>query len=127
MSGPLVTELQVHSIDLHVAHPNKVRAYAKALGRLAKTDRLYGEHLEPVSQAPQTEETLELRVLVRRRQQLVRMRTEEKNRLEHEQSESVLRHIAWLDAELRDIEQAYRRHLGEEEQLARQATLYQSV
>jgi len=131
---PLVTELQVHSIDVHVAHPNKVRAYAKALGRLAKTDRLdadvlrlYGEHLEPVSQAPQTEETLELRVLVRRRQQLVRMRTEEKNRLEHEQSESVLRHIAWLDAELRDIEQAYRRHLGEAEQLARQATLYQSV
>lgn len=130
----LVNALQAVSIPVHVAHPNKVRAYAKALGQLAKTDRLdaevlrrYGEHLDlPVCEA-QEPETLEIRALCRRRQQLVGIRSEEKNRLEHSSSESVSRHIAWLDEEIKVVEQSCREHLAKTERLARQASLYQSV
>lgn len=130
----LVSALQTVLIPVHVAHPNKVRAYAKAVGQLAKTDRLdaevlrrYGEHLDlPVWEA-QEPETLEIRALCRRRQQLVGIRSEEKNRLEHSSSESVLRHIAWLDEEIKVVEQACREHLAQTQRLARQASLYQSV
>jgi len=134
----LVSALQAASLPVHVAHPNKVRAYAKALGQLAKTDRLdaevlraYGEHLELAAQPQQDAQTLQLRELLRRRQQLVGMRSEEKNRLEHRtdsfESESLLRHIAWLEAEIKSVEQAYREHLAQSQRLAHQATLYQSV
>lgn len=134
----LVNALQAVSIPVHVAHPNKVRAYAKALGQLAKTDRLdaevlrtYGEHLELPAQAQQDAQTLQLRELLRRRQQLVGIRSEEKNRLEHRtdslKSESISRHITWLDEEIKVVEQAYREHLAQTERLARQASLYQSV
>lgn len=130
----LVEELNDVSMPVHVAHPNKVRAYAQALGRLAKTDRLdaevlrqYGAHLELSDRHEQDKETLELRALLRRRQQLVGIRSEEKNRLEHQASESVRRHIAWLDAEVRAVEHAYRQHLARTVRLSRQVKLYQSV
>lgn len=131
---PLVDGLHCQSMPVHVAHPNKVRAYAKALGRLAKTDRLdagvlrlYGEHLDLSCSPEQGQEVIELRALLRRRQQLVRMRSEEKNRLEHQSDGSVQRHIAWLDTEIRQVDQAYRQHLERTERLARQVKLYQSV
>lgn len=134
----LVTALHEQGIPVHVAHPNKVRAYAQALGCLAKTDRLdaevlreYGEHFPLPIRIAQDEVSVQLRQLVRRRQQLVRMRSEEKNRLEHSQEsiqrESVKRHIDWLDAEVREIENAYRRHIDEAAGLAKRLQLYQSV
>lgn len=131
---PLVAALQGNALAVHVAHPNKVRAYAKALGLLAKTDRLdaevlrhYGEQLEPVARPQQDPESEELRALLRRRQQLVATRSKEKNRLEHQSSESILRHVAWLDAEVQGIERHYRACLARTERLASEAKLYQSV
>jgi transposase len=52
----LVTDCLINqNIVVHVAHPNKVRAYAKARGRLAKTDKLdaiilegYGKFIDPI-------------------------------------------------------------------------------
>lgn len=48
----LIEALEGIGVNVHVAHPNKVRAYARALGYLAKTDRLdaqvlrsYGEQV----------------------------------------------------------------------------------
>lgn len=131
---PVVNELRGRSVVVQVAHPNKVRAYAKALGHLAKTDRLdaevlrlYGEHVDLPPRQEQDQETLELRALLRRRQQLVGMRSEEKNRLEHQPGESVQRHIAWLDTEIRRVDVAYRQHLAKTERLLRQVKLYQSA
>jgi transposase len=129
----LVLELQ-DQIPVHVAHPNKVRAYAQAVGRLAKTDRLdaevirrYGEHLELPVWEGLDPQMLELRALWRRRQQLVGMRSEEKNRLEHGSTESVLRHIAWLDEEIRQLELASCHLLAKVARLSHQAELYRSV
>jgi len=39
---PLVDALKVSNIPLHVAHANKVRNFAKATGKFAKTDKLDG-------------------------------------------------------------------------------------
>ena len=134
----LVKALHERGTPVHVAHPNKVRAYAQALGYLAKTDRLdaevlreYGEHFQLPVHIEQDEVSVQLRLLVRRRQQLVRMRSDEKNRLEHGQEsiqrESIKRHIDWLDTEIEEIESAYRRHIDEAEDLSKRSQLYQSV
>jgi transposase len=90
-----------------VVNPRQVRDFAKAKGRLAKTDRIdaeviaeFGVAIDPhVSRLPD-EDTKSLQGLLARRSQLVGMRTQELNRLA--QASSALRpqikdHIAWLN------------------------------
>jgi transposase len=50
----IVKQLSEAEILVHIAHPNKVKAYAKAKGRLAKTDKIdakvlrdYGFFIKP--------------------------------------------------------------------------------
>ena len=77
-------------------HPNRVRAYAQACGLLAKTDRLDAQVLARYGAAFAGSERLqserlqsedeparrELQDLLRRREQLVRQRVQEQNRLD---------------------------------------------
>jgi transposase len=94
-----------------VVNPRQVRDFAKAKGRLAKTDRIdaeviaeFGVAIDPqVSQLPD-EDTKSLQGLLARRSQLVGMRTQELNRLA--QASAALRpqikdHIAWLNEAIR--------------------------
>ena len=85
----LVCRLRTSEVGLHVAHPNKVRAFAKACGQEAKTDGLdaqvqsrYGELFDVLVTSVQAEESLVLRDLLTRRQQLMGQRVQELNRLE---------------------------------------------
>lgn len=94
-----------------VVNPRQVRDFAKAKGRLAKTDRIdaqviaeFGVAIDPqVSQLPD-EDTKSLQGLLARRSQLVGMRTQELNRLA--QASSALQaqikdHVAWLNEAIR--------------------------
>jgi transposase len=94
-----------------VVNPRQVRDFAKAKGRLAKTDRIdaeviaeFGVAIDPqISQLPD-EDTKLLQGLLARRSQLVGMRTQELNRLA--QATAALRpqikdHIAWLEEAIR--------------------------
>lgn len=74
---------------VHIAHPNKVRAYAKARGRLAKTDKLdakilegYGKFIEPeiIFELP-SEQQRELNALSSRLAQLKETHHQESCRL----------------------------------------------
>jgi len=73
-----------------LVNPRWVRSFAKGFGQLAKTDRidarvlaLYAERAElKVRQLPD-EQTLELRALCARREDLLDMIVAEENRLEH--------------------------------------------
>jgi transposase len=95
---------------LAVVNPRQVRDFARASGRLAKTDRIdarvlaaFGKAVEPQITRLPDEEAQALQGLLLRRQQLVAMRAQERQRLEHAQGlmrKQIKKHIDWLDHEI---------------------------
>ncbi len=107
---PLVAELLSAQLPVVVVNPRQVRDFAKALGKLAKTDTLdarvlaqFGEATKPQLRPLADAQTQELQALVARRRQLVGMLTAEKNRL-HTATPRVKsqlqEHIRWLEQHL---------------------------
>lgn len=109
----LVANLAVAKLPTAVVNPRQVRDFAKATGRLAKTDAIdadvlahFGQALRPEPKLLLDEQTLALEALIARRRQVVEMITAETNRLA--QSHKSLRagiksHISFLQRELKDI------------------------
>ena len=109
----VVAALVVGKVPVAVVNPRQVRDFAKALGKLAKTDALdavvlarFAEVVRPEPRAPVDEATLALEALLTRRRQIVEMITAEGNRLK--QSATTVRsnikaHINWLRRQLADI------------------------
>ena len=103
---PLVAALAAAALPVVVVNPRQVRDFARATGRLAKTDALDAQVLAHFAEAVRPElrplpdaETQALRDLVARRRQLVAMLVSEGNRLRA--AGPALRpgieaHIAWL-------------------------------
>lgn len=85
----VAAELGANKLPVAVVNPRQVRDFAKATGRLAKTDAIdaaalahFAESIRPEPRPMPDELTLELQALVIRRRQLIDMRTAESNRLE---------------------------------------------
>jgi len=83
----LVCDLMAAGHAVSVVNPRQVRDYAKALGLLAKTDRIdafvlarFAQHVQPRPVAQTQEKQAQLDELVARRRQLVEHRTAEANR-----------------------------------------------
>jgi len=112
---PLVAALAIECIPLVVVNPRQVRDFAKATGRLAKTDRLdaqvlahFGEATQPQSRPLPDAQSQALQALLARRGQLVGMLTAEKNRLGAALAPVRPRlqaHISWLQEELASLDQ----------------------
>lgn len=110
----LVLELTKRRIPTVVASPRRVRAFARASGRLAKTDKLdakllahFAAMVRPEPRPLPTEVEEQLTALLTRRRQLVDMVTIEKNRLVTVRSSmrtDVKEHIAWLQARLAKLD-----------------------
>src|SRR3954468_19969044 len=107
---PLVAAPQVAEIPVAAINPRQARDFAKASGRLAKTDRIdaealahFAEAIRPEARPLPSAETQALDALLSRRQQLLAMRLMESNRLGSCSDPTVRagleRHIAWLEAE----------------------------
>ena len=86
----LVAALHAGGLPVVLVNPRWGRAFAKALGQLAKTDRidarilaLYAERAQPKLRELPDEQTRELRALCARRDDLLDMIGAEQNRLEH--------------------------------------------
>ncbi len=102
----LASVLAAAGLSVAVVNPRQVRDYARACGRLAKTDRIdalilaaFARAIRPQVRAPKDDETLELGALLARRRQLLDMRVQERLRLERAspvQRDSIKEHIAWL-------------------------------
>ena len=116
----LVAELATAGLPVVVVNPRQVRAYARALGRLAKTDRIDARVLcaftcavQPPLRPLQDEHAALLSALLTRRQQLLAMRTAEKNRLILGSKGAVRKnlraHIKWLDRHLHDTDREIQR------------------
>lgn len=85
----LTVALAAARVPMAVVNPRQVRDFAKALGILAKTDRIdaqaiarFGAATQPQAQSLPDDETLELEALMTRRRQLIGMIASEKNRLQ---------------------------------------------
>jgi transposase len=83
----LVCDLAAAGYAISVVNPRQVRDYAKALGLLAKTDRIdafviarFAQHVQPRPVAQTHEKQAQLDELTTRRRQLVEHRTAELNR-----------------------------------------------
>jgi len=110
----LVAELSLVRLAVAVVNPRQTRDFAKASGRLAKTDQLDADNLAHFAQAIQPEprqlpdeHTQELAAVVTRRRQIVTMLTAERNRLRTAPqviAERIAQHIQWLESELADLD-----------------------
>jgi transposase len=109
LERPVAYALVAATLPVAVINPRQGRDFAKATGRLAKTDRLdaeglahFAEAIRPTPRELPDAETHAAQALLTRRQQLVAMRTAERNRLGSAVREraSLERHLAWLAAEI---------------------------
>lgn len=111
---PLVGELLAAQLPVAVVNPRQVRDFAKALGKLAKTDTLdarvlaqFGEAAKPQLRPLPDAQAQELQALVARRRQLVGMLTAEKNRLRTATprvQNQLKEHIQWLERQLEEMD-----------------------
>jgi transposase len=110
----LAAALAAAGLPVAVVNPRRVRAFARAMGRLAKTDRLdaeaiarFAEAVRPPARPLPDEATRHLGALVARRRQLLEMLVAERNR--RQAADSALReridaHLRWLEEALAEIE-----------------------
>lgn len=112
---PLVRGLQRAAIPVAVINPRHARDFAKAAGRLAKTDVIdaevlahFAEALRPQPRMLSDEATQALDALVTRRAQLIDMRTMEQNRLgncpDPQVRANIQAHLDWLRQHLDDTD-----------------------
>jgi transposase len=118
---PVAAAIAASGIAICVVNPRQARDFARATGKLAKTDRLdakalarFAEAVRPEPRALPEEEAEEFSAILARRRQIIQMMTAEKNRLGAAISEAVARrieaHLRWLEKELsrtdRDLDRA---------------------
>ena len=119
---PLVAALAAEAVPVVVVNPRQVRDFARATGKLAKTDALDAAvlaHFAAVVRPPvrplRDAETQVLGSLVARRHQVMTMLVSEKNRLSSAAAAAVRprieAHITWLEQELDDLDEGLRQTL----------------
>lgn len=115
LEKPLAVELTAAGLHVSIVNPRQVRDFAKAIGRLAKTDRidsdviaLFGEKIQPEARPLKDELQRALSAKLSRRKQLVEMRTAEKNRLcgmvDQNVKQDLQEHITWLDKRITETD-----------------------
>ena len=119
---PLVAALAAAELPVVVVNPRQVRDFARATGKLAKTDALdaqvlahFAKAVRPPVRPLRTADSQELNSMTTRRNQIMTMVVAEENRLVRATGSVRLRvraHIGWLEQELKDLDDALRRMLG---------------
>jgi transposase len=105
--------MMTQGLPVAVVNPTRVRHFAKAHGRLAKSDPIdahvlahFAQAVRPQVRCLQSEQEMHLVHLVRRRRDVVAMLTAEKNRLgttAPRLKERVKKHIQWLQQEEQEL------------------------
>ena len=119
----LVSALAVASLPVVVINPRQARDFARATGKLAKTDSLdakvlahFAEAIRPPARPLRDADTQAINSLVARRHQVVSMLVSENNRLgscADAVRPRVQAHIAWLEREVKDLDEGLRQALRE--------------
>jgi len=106
----VASALSVAGLPVAVVNPRHVRDFAKALGRLEKTDAIdagvlceFATRIEPVPRPLADDLQADLQALVTRRRQLVEMLIAERNRVPLARGavrKNLMAHIAWLQKQI---------------------------
>ena len=117
----LVAALAAESVPVVVVNPRQVRDFARATGKLAKTDALdaavlahFAEAVRPPVRPLRDAETQLLNSMAARRHQVMTMLVSEKNRLGTAivaVRPRIEAHIAWLERELDELDEGLRQTL----------------
>ncbi len=105
------TAIAAMGLPVAIINPRQARDFAKAIGRLAKTDKIdafvlarFARAVEPKANAIPDEQAAHLQEILARRRQLIEMLTSEKNRLKMAQSKALAKriqaHMEWLKKEV---------------------------
>jgi transposase len=129
--------LSKEGFSVSVTNPRQIRDFAKALGKLAKTDRidaetiaLFAEKMQPRASVVYAENQQALSERNARRRQLIEMITMEKNRLDKASKEikpSIERLIKALEKELEKMNEALERLIQTDENSARKNRLLKTI
>ena len=134
----MVAALGASRIAAAVVNPRQARDFAKATGRLAKTDKIdalvlarFAEAIRPVPKAPPEAEALEFQAILARRRQIIGMLVAEKNRLAQSASKKVRSRleapVRWLEKELARIHRDLEEVINESPTLKENESLLRSV
>jgi transposase len=106
----LASALATAGLPVAIVNPRQVRDYAKALGRLEKTDAIdagiladFAVRVAPTPRPLPDADHADLDALVTRRRQLVDMLTAERNRLQLARGtvrKNLVAHVAWLEKQV---------------------------
>jgi len=130
--------LEAGGVPVAVVNPGRVRDFARATGRLAKTDAIdagviahFAEAVGPQPRTPTTPAHKELDGLADRRREIVGMITAERNRLARASVPAVIerlnKHIRWLEGELEDVQEAIRKATSGDPEMESKKNLLKSV
>lgn len=138
VEAPLRCALAGAGVVAHRVNPARARAFARSLGRLAKTDRVdartlceMGRRLDLPVCAPEPEDLSAFRALRTRRHQVVQDRAREAVRLEQAGSDlaraSIRRVLALLEAEIAALEAEIAARIKADPALSARAALLRSA
>jgi transposase len=121
--------LQAHGYAVSIINPRQARDFARASGKLAKSDRIdasvlahFGQAMQPPITVLSSVDEQALQEAITRRQQLVEMLSAEKNRqgkMRGKMRQNVEAHLEWLKQGIRELD-------AEIEQLSQSRTEWQS-
>lgn len=112
---PLASALAVAGIPVAVVNPRQVRDFAKATGRLAKTDAIdaqtlarFAEAVRPAPRPLPDEAAQAFSALLTRRRQLIEMLVAEQNRMQRAPrpiQQQIQAHVTWLKQQLAALDE----------------------
>lgn len=134
---PAAAALTAEGMPVAVVNARQVREYAKATGRLAKTDGIdalvmaeFAANIKPPARPLRDAETAEIKAMVSRRRQLLEMLTMEKNRLAMARKHlkpSIQAHIEWLKKEVEDLDRDLKKRIEDSPAWRVKDNLLQSI
>ena len=110
----LISELLAAEYPVAKINPKRARDFARALGQLAKTDKIdaqmlarFAHTIQPQVHPLKDAQQLQLSAHITRRRQLIQMLVSEKNRLSSAVAlmrPRIEKHLNWLDSELAEVD-----------------------
>ena len=134
----LVDFLQAQGIDVAVVNPRQIRDFARAMGRLAKTDAIdartiaqFGQMMQPRITPPVTPAARKLSALTARRRQVLHMLVQEQNRLRTVSDKEIRRlirqAIRFYEKQRDALSEQLQQLIANDEQLQAKAALLRTV
>jgi len=134
----LACQIQTAGLAIAVVNPRQIRNFAKAVGQIAKTDKIdakiiakYASIIQPPSREIINGKSRQLMNLVARREQLSKMHVEECNRMEHAVDKSVISSIRAIlkviERQIGDIDEQISDHIEQDQNLKRKSDIVSSA